>query len=372
MNKRILHIYKSYFPDTVGGVEETIKNIVEATQGSGIEHTVLTLSDAFKDEKEGHVRVVRFPTTLSMSSCPVSLPLMFNYRTFVESFDVLHYHFPWPFAETLQVLLPIKKLYVVTYHSDIVRQNVLKQFYRPFLKRFLAGATSIAVTSQNYLDTSEDLKPYVQKCAVIPLGIPDLPLPDQQRVQHWRETLGEGFLLFIGVLRYYKGLPVLLESLKGRNIPVVIAGDGPCRSALEAQATANGLTSVHFVGKVSDADKIVLLSLSRGLILPSNQRSEAFGIALVEGLAAGKPLISLEIGTGTSFVNQQGETGWVVEPNSPEALGRAIDILFSDGVQALKFAKAARQRFEQYFTCEEMGRAYSAFYNKIECHERDL
>lgn len=364
MKKRILHIYKSYFPDTVGGVEETIKNIVDATQGDTLEHTVLTLSDDFKDEQVGKARVIRFPTTFSLSSCPVSAALLFKYRSLVESFDLLHYHFPWPFAETLQVLLPIKKPYVVTYHSDIVKQNVLKPFYRPFFKKFLANAEVVAVTSQNYLNTSEDLKPYVKKCEVIPLGIPDLPLPDEDCIAHWKEAVGENFLLFIGVLRYYKGLSVLLDALKGKPVPVVIAGDGPCRASLEAQSAGNGLTSLHFVGKVTEADKRALLKLSRGVVLPSNQRSEAFGIALLEGLAAGKPLISMEIGTGTSFINQAGETGWVVRPNSPKLLRDAIEALFSDDLLVQKFSKAARSWFEQCFTSEKMGKKYQALYRR--------
>ncbi len=362
---RILHIYKSYFPDTVGGIEQGIKNIIESTQRAGVEHAILTSSQNASTEEEGGVTITRLPTTVSISSCPVSISMLFKYRALVEPFDLLHYHFPWPFAEALHVICQIKKPFIVSYQSDIVKQKILKQFYWPFFKRFMSQASCIVAASQNYLATSRDLKPFLSRCDAIPVGIADLPAPESQKVTHWRSVAGEGFLLFVGVLRYYKSLHILLDALKGQQVPVVIAGDGPCGEALKAQAQKNGLTSVQFVGRVSDADKLALLHLCRGVVLPSSQRSEAYGVVLVEGLAAGKPLISTEIGTGTSFINQHGETGWVVQPDAPDELWKAIDALFSEDALAKKMGEAARARYEALFTAEKMGKAYQALYEKI-------
>ena len=71
-----------------------------------------------------------------------------------------------------------------------------------------------------------------------------------------------------------------------------------------------------------DDDKIALLTLCHALTFPSHLRSEAFGISLLEAAMFGKAMISTEIGTGTSYVNVDGETGLVVPASDPGALQR--------------------------------------------------
>src|SRR5690606_15618876 len=140
----------------------------------------------------------------------------------------------------------------------------------------------------------------------------------------WREQFPRPFFLFVGVLRYYKGLRTLLAAARSSDIDTVIVGDGPMKPQLTAYAKEHNLSHVHFVGALPDADKTALLELSSGLIFPSHLRSEAFGLSLVEASMFGKPMISCEIGTGTSYVNLNGQTGIVVPPQNPEALSAAM------------------------------------------------
>ncbi|MGB6976951.1 MAG: glycosyltransferase, partial [Gammaproteobacteria bacterium] len=184
-------------------------------------------------------------------------------------------------------------------------------------------------------------------------------------VQRWREQVGAEFILFIGVLRYYKGLFTLLEAARGLQVPIVIAGDGPLRKALHQCAQSYRLSHVHFTGAVNEIDKVALLQLSRAVVLPSHLRSEAFGISLVEGLAFGKPLISTEIGTGTSYVNQDNVTGLVVPGNDPNRLKMAMNTLYHDEMLAKQMGRAGLARYEENFSASLMGQRYAELYKTL-------
>lgn len=128
---------------------------------------------------------------------------------------------------------------------------------------------------------------------------------------------------------------------------------------------ALGVQNVILAGQVSIEEKVALLQRCRGLVLPSYLRSEAFGMVLVEAAMFGKPMVSCEIGTGTSFVNADGKTGFVVEPGSPGALAEAMNRLLADEVFAFHMGRAARARYERLFSSEALGREYAALYNEV-------
>jgi rhamnosyl/mannosyltransferase len=100
------------------------------------------------------------------------------------------------------------------------------------------------------------------------------------------------------------------------------------------------------------------------VVLPSHLRSEAYGMALVEAALWAKPMISCEIGTGTSYVNLDGITGFVVPPRDPLALSRAMQALIDNETLALRFGHAARARYEEMFSGEAMGRNHFALYKE--------
>src|SRR5690606_38814370 len=140
----------------------------------------------------------------------------------------------------------------------------------------------------------------------------------------WKNKLPDPFFLFIGVLRYYKGLHILLKAIENTALPVVIAGSGPEEKKLMQMAQNLKLTNVFFLGEISEVDKMALLQLCYAFVFPSHLRSEAFGISLLESAMMGKPMISCETGTGTSFINLHNDTGFVVPPNDPDALYKAM------------------------------------------------
>src|SRR5690606_28389959 len=146
---------------------------------------------------------------------------------------------------------------------------------------------------------------------------------DAGRMANWQQRFPDGFFLFVGVMRYYKGLHILLDACRITSSPVVIVGAGSMVARPLELARLLPLDNVHFLGPLPDAEKNVLLQLSRVIVFPSHLRSEAFGISLLEGAMFGKPMISSEIGTGTSYINISGQTGLVVPPSDAAALRAA-------------------------------------------------
>jgi glycosyltransferase involved in cell wall biosynthesis len=203
---------------------------------------------------------------------------------------------------------------------------------------------------------------------VIPIGLDaaQFPVPDAVGLSQWRQRAGGRFLLFLGVLRYYKGLTYLLEALAGCDVRMVVAGDGPEAATLQAQAQTLGLGErVTFVGRVSDEDKHALLTLCEGFVFPSHLRAESFGVSLLEAAAHGKPMISCEIGSGTSYINQDGETGLVVPPANPAALRAAMTRLWTDAALAAQMGAAAQARAQSVFGAAAMGTAYAELYARV-------
>jgi rhamnosyl/mannosyltransferase len=145
----------------------------------------------------------------------------------------------------------------------------------------------------------------------------------------------------------------------------VIVGAGPIEYELKEKAESLGLKNVTFLGQVSEEDKVALLNLSYALVFPSHLRSEAFGISLLEGAMYGKPMISSEIGTGTSFVNLDQQTGIVVPPSSPKDLHAAMSYLWNNPGIAARMGHEAIARYEKLFTADDMCQSYKALYERL-------
>jgi rhamnosyl/mannosyltransferase len=366
---RVLHVYKSYYPDTLGGIEQVIAQLAQALQPLGVESRIFTLSrdpsPATLQRPEGEV--FRSRTTAEIASNPVSLRALADFREQVRWADVLHYQFPWPFADLLHLVAARHKPSVISYQSDIVRQKLLLRAYSPLMRRFLNAADAVVATSPPYRDTSAALASLHGPVRVIPNGIDEstYPHPAPALLSRWMREVGEGFFLFVGVLRYYKGLHTLLEAAEGLRGQVLIAGDGPEAAALQRQARERGLTNVRFLGHVSDEDKMALLLLCRAFVFPSHLRSEAFGMSLVEAAMCGRPMVSCDIGSGTSYINLDGVTGWTVPPENAAALREAMHRLADAPADAAAMGRAARERFETLFTARRMAEAYATVYREV-------
>ena len=372
---RILHFYKTYHPDSFGGIEQVIYQLAEGGTAYGIEAEVLYLSAQGPSRNQQVGKHISHSAKLDfqLASSSFSWSAFQDFARLAREVDLVHYHFPWPFMDMVHFASRLNKPTVVSYHSDIIKQKHLLRLYRPLMNRFLSSMNRIVAASPNYLHSSTVLQDHADKVCVIPYGLDrnTYAQPDEQRLATWKARVGERFFLFVGVLRYYKGLHILLDAMASTPYAVVIAGAGPIEQELKAHALRLGLQNLHFVGQVSEEDKAALFNLCYAVTFPSHLRSEAFGISLLEGAMYGKPLISSEIGTGTTYINIDGETGLVVPPSAPLALRQAMKTLWDNPSLAHRMGLAAQQRYEQLFTSERMTEAYATLYRDVlkECED---
>ena len=367
---RVLHFFKTALPDSRGGTEQVIDQLARGTTRRGHAVDVLCLADgsAPAHSRQDGYALHRVRRNFEIASTGFALGAFRRFHHLARRADVIHYHFPWPFADAVHFATRTGKPTVLTYHSDIIRQTRLIGLYRPLKRRFLASMDAIVATSPNYLASSEVLQRFADKVTVIPIGVDrqTYATPSAAILDAWRAKLPPRFFLFVGVLRYYKGLQILIEAAAGTGIPVVIAGSGPIENELKAQAARlHPAADIRFLGFLSEIDKAAVLELSYAVTFPSHLRSEAFGISLLEGAMFGKPMISSEIGTGTSFVNVDGETGIVVPPSDPVALRTAMTRLWNDTGMAAVMGRRAQARYRALFTLEPMVQAYLDLYARV-------
>ena len=370
---RVLHVYSSYFPDPPGGVEESIRQIILASSTLGVESRVFTLSPNPLPSKivRSEALVYRCRSWAAPASCDLGGIESFQvFSELAKWADIINYHFPWPFADLLHLLSSQNTSAVLTYHSDIVRQRLLGRLYLPLMQKLLNSMGAIVATSPAYAKTSPVLTNLINcdRVRVIPLGIEEHSyhkIADNDIIQRFGLHDGIPFFLFIGVLRYYKGLDTLVKAANSVNAKIVIAGSFPKANSLKKQIQQLNGNNVIFTGQVSNSEKVTLFKECLAFVLPSHLRSEAFGMVLVEASLFGKPMVSCEIGTGTSFVNLDGKTGFVVPPKSPEALANAMNKLLDNKSLIKKFGLAARQRYEKKFSGYVLGKAYVKLYSDV-------
>jgi rhamnosyl/mannosyltransferase len=375
-NLKVLHVYRTYFPEPPGGLQEVIKQICHGTLPHGVQSRIFTLAHDARPAvlKRSEADVYRFPLHLEIASTGMSATALGGFRELASWADVINYHFPWPFADVLQMLSRSSTPAIATYHSDIIRQKGLSLCYRPLMYGFLRKMHRIVATSPNYANTSAVLKRFESKVETIPIGIAEDTYPEASDYQlnAVMQTLGQGYFLFIGVLRYYKGLDTLLDAVTGTALRLVVAGEGPEGSKIAETIEQRGLRNVVMLGQVSDEEKVALIAMAKAVVLPSHLRSEAFGVSLLEGAMLGKPLISSEIGTGTSFVNRHGESGIVVSPSDPLALREAMLRLDGDVELERNLGRGARARYVRLFRGATMAESYASLYRTLAVQPQHL
>lgn len=362
----ILHLYKDYHP-VVGGIENHLRLLAREQARRGHRVTVLAAARSLRGRtwRDGLVEV-RLPGRLAtLARAPLSPGWLREVARLRP--DVAHLHFPYPVGEMAFLALGRAPVEVMTYHSDIIRQRLLKRVYAPLLSRLLQRLDAIIATSRRYAETSPILSRHLAKCHTIPLGVDPQPLlhPDPGRVEAFRARFPGPRLLFAGKLRYYKGLPLLLQAMPKLPGSLIVIGSGPRQTAWRAQAKRMHLAHrVHFLGEVRDEELHAAYAACDLFVLPASHRSEAFGAVLLEAALAGVPAVTTEIGTGTSYVVQDGLTGLVVAPQ-PEALTGAIQALLDDPDRRRQMGQAARERALAGFTIAAVAERIEGLYREL-------
>ena len=370
MSLSVLHVYKDFYPPVYGGIEQHLNLLCRMLRPFCDVRVLVSASGSPRTRRvvvDG-IPVMRAGEWIRIASAPIcpTWPLLFR-RLRAQLY---HFHFPNPTGDVSYWLSGSRGKIVVTYHSDIVRQSTILPLYRPFLWRLLEKADAILATSPVYVESSDYLRPFREKCDVVPLGV-DLRRFDRReaietRAAEWRSNWQGPLVLFVGRLRYYKGLDVLMRAAPLIHARIGIVGDGPYEQILRIIHRELDLGDrVVFLGPQSEFELLALYRAARVFVLPSTHRSEALGLAMMEAMASGVPVVSTELGTGTSWVNQHEVTGLVVPPGDPAALARAINTLVDDDALAARCGAAARARIECEFSHDVMARRVLRVYERV-------
>lgn len=303
-------------------------------------------------------RVARIATIASMAVCP-GLPAAIR----KSPADLVHVHVPNPLAAFAFLRSGHTGKLVITHHADTIGRRFLRQFSDPSVIRLMERASRIIVTSKRYLDTSPELRPFRDKCRVVPLGITlrDAVHKDDAITQRLRREFGDRVILAVGRLVPYKGFDILIRAMKNVDAKLILIGEGPQRSVLQALAAAEGVEErIAMVGRVEDpAPYFATASI---FVLPSVTRAEAFGLVQLEAMAAGLPVINTNIDSGVSEVSTGGETGITVPPRDINALTNAMRLLFDREDLRKRYGAAAQARVHADFTSDQMAERTMSVY----------
>lgn len=368
---KVLHIGK-YYPPFFGGIEKVNFDIVEGLNARGCETDVL----CFNHEKGQHVtneyyRIIRCKTLVNAFSTPISFQIVQKLRAIHKEYDILHVHLPNPLATIALQASGFKGKVVLHWHSDIVKQSKLKRLYNPFQKWVLNRADKIIVTSENYLDASEDLLAYKAKCAVIPIGIDRDEFIDNPpfRKNLEQETVHKKVVFSLGRLVYYKGFQYLIDAAKKLpdDVLILIGGEGPLDKQLKEVIKSCNLDSkVKLLGKIPFQELGEYYRRADVFCLPSCERSEAFGVVLVEAMSFGCPIVCCEIpGSGVPWVAQNDYNANVVESKKSDSLTLAINNILDDEPKQKQFSENSRKRFNELFKKDLMVESILRIYNNL-------
>ena len=367
---RVLQATKVYYP-TVGGVQRVARQIAEECVRRGHGASVVAARDQGLGERATHagVETVKASSLGSVVSVPVAPTYPVHLGLAKRRADVVHLHLPNPLSILAELSTGRTAPTIVTYHADVARSTHRRALalYRPLLERLLRRAEEIVVTSPQVRDSSSLLEPFREKVSVTPLGIdvdavgtgdgpPAAPPGDDDRLT----------LLFVGRLIYYKGLEYAIDAMREVEADLVIAGDGDLAGELRQRARERDVEDrVHFLGYVPDERLPGLYESADVFVFPSVANSEGFGIAQLEAMAHGTPVVNTALETGVPWVSRDGETGLTVPPADPEALAEAIRTLLADEELRRRYGQQARCRVESQFSLEHMTDAYIERYESL-------
>jgi glycosyltransferase involved in cell wall biosynthesis len=400
---RVLHIGK-YYPPFAGGMERFLADLLPALRNQGITVAALVHDSPATDPSpptplpggEGsaglaplprgerslrdaeEIRIYRAPSYGRLLYAPVSPAFPFWLARAIREFqpDLLHLHLPNTSAFWALMVPAARRLpWVIHWHADVVssaidrRLALAYRLYRPFEQRLLAASRAVIATSPPYLDASAALRPWRERCRVIPLGLDPNRIPDPDPAAHaralalWGET---GFrVLAIGRLTYYKGHDVLIQAaaeLPGSRVLVVGTGEQRQRLAMLIQ-TLDLTDRVHLPGFQPESDLNALLASCDVLCLPSLERTEAFGLVLLEAMRFGKPVVVGDIpGSGTGWVTRQAGHGLLAPPGDAPALATALRELRHDPLKRAALGQAGATALRDEFGIEPVAAAVAKLY----------
>ncbi|MEH2160639.1 MAG: glycosyltransferase [Nostoc sp.] len=388
LNYRIIHLSKYYPPDR-GGIETHVQTLARTQAALGADvhvvcvntfdkHGSLSTRTETVNEIDCDVHVIRLGRFLSFARFDFCPQILSNiYQLLKEPNTLLHIHTPNPTMLIALTLLPKRLPLVITHHSDVIKQRILKYALRPFEYLIYRQTSRVITTSSQYIKGSKFLHFYRDKLSIIPLGIDFLNYikPNQIAINfshYLKEQYGETIWLVVGRLVYYKALHIAIEALTVVPGTLIIIGIGPLEQQLKTLAKKLGVDDrIVWLGHVSEDELVGAYQAATALWFPSNLRSEGFGLVQVEAMASGCPVINADIPcSGVPWVSRHEQEGLTVPINDPMALARAAKrLLYEPGLRT-KLVTASRKRSEDFNHVTMAQRSFE-LYEEVLSQERN-
>ena len=385
---RVLHLGK-YYPPALGGIELHVQALAQGQAALGADVTVIAVnhdrggSDATyraftrtrtREERDGPVRVIRVGRVASIAqklSVTPRLPLLL--RRYGREADLIHLHCRNPtMSAGLRAIGRLPAPLVITHHSDVARQRVLRRALLALEGPLYARAARILATSPAYAQASDVLQGHMERVRALPLGIDLAPFSEPSsaalaEAASLRARYEGPLWLMVGRLVYYKGHEVALEALRGLPGTLIVIGTGPLAGSLWESAQRLGLSKrVVFLGEVEESVLQGAYQAATALWFPSLARSEGFGLVQVEAMASGIPVVNTTIpGSGVHWVCPHEVCGLTVPSVDPEAFRAAVQRILDEPELGPALGAAGRLRARESFSRERMARTSLEHYREV-------
>lgn len=370
MSVKVLQLGK--FHPIKGGVEKVMYTFLIGLSRQGWACDMLCAS---ADEEVGETEITpssslfKTKTIVKLAATMISPQMISKLKRICHDYDIIHIHHPDPMATLALWLSGYKGKVVIHWHSDIVKQRILLQAYRPLQSWLIRRADLILGTTPTYVEESPALKRVQHKISYLPIGVRKRDAEDNLVALIRNKYPGKKIVFTMGRLVEYKGYEYLIEaaSLLPDDYVIIIGGSGPLKG--ELQDTVKGFLlnrKVRIIGFVPRELEAAYYAACDVFCLSSTIKTEAYAIVQAEAMSAGKPVIATNIpGSGVSWVNQHGVSGLNVEPGNSRQLADTIRAICEDEALYTRLSHGALRRYQENFTLEAMTQGLIDIYSTL-------
>ena len=288
----------------------------------------------------------------------------------LKGFEIVNLHYPFfggaEFIWLLKKQLGSKMKLIINYQMDVVgggwKKCIFDWHTRFIMPKIIASADKVIISSFDYAQNSNVQKllaKYPEKFTAIPPGVNldrFFPQPkDLDLMKKFGIKPVDKVLLFVGALdqaHYFKGIHFLIDSYKDfnlDNLKIMIVGEGDLKPEYQKHVLDLGLIdSILFTGSAAENELTKYYNLADAVILPSIDKSEAFGIVLIEAMACAKPVITANL-AGVRSVYENNVSGLSFEVLDQQDLMQKVRKLFLDDGLRAQMGQAARERVEKMY-----------------------